>query len=554
MSNPFDQFDQADGNPFDQFDGPAKPGVGSQVAGFMANVNRGLGIGDEIAAALNPRALMALGQSIVAPQRSGGLKNLRDQMSGSMANQRQIEDGYAAAHPTMAAGARGTGMAATAVIPGGPMLQGTRAMNMARGGVTALTSAAAYTAADRGTGAERLRAASETSRNPVVATLGAGMGAMARTAPRAPRPTDTPAARLTARGVPTTAGQRAGGLARRLEDAAESLPMTGAAIRARKAEGIEGFDTAAINEALAPIGARVDNAGRDALARANQHVNNAYETAVQGVQVVPDAQYQADLAAVLNDHRLPAATRQGVQDIVTEHIDLLPTEPTGRMWKEIDSELGAAFRAADNASGTTPGARSLRRALGRVRDAHDALMARQNPQAAQQLQAADATNAAMERVRAAASNVGTAGREGMFTGADLNRAVATKGGRSGRRAYGQGTALMQGLSDDAQAVLPSTIPDSGTALRLLVAKLAGGVTALGSVGAASGAGLAPLAAGTAVDGLGALLYSRTVQDALRRSALARQTGAPVGLLSAPAAARAARTGGLLATPQAAPRN
>lgn len=533
---------------------PKTTGLLEGISGAMANFNRGTGVLDEVSAALSPDVLLALGRTVVAPQRSKGA--LANAYQKSLADVRGIEDNFAEARPFLASQARGTGMAATLAVPGGQAIQGTRAMNMARGAVTAGATAAAMGVADRGTAQERLQAGGKAAVNPVTLALGAGVGALTRTAPRAAQAPATPAARLTEQGVPTTIGQRTGGLARRLEDVAESLPMTGAAIKARKTEAIEGFNNAAINEALAPIGASVRGHGRTAIQEANERLSNAYDDAVEGVRVYPDADYLNDIQAVVTDPRLPAATRAAVNDIVGEHTGLLNVTPNGRVWKNVDSEIGKAARAADNASATVPGAASQAAALQRLREAHGALLERQAPEAAEALARADASFAAMERVRNAAAKTGTAAREGLFTAGELNSAVAATGGRSGRRAYGQGTALMQELSDDGQAVLPSTVPDSGTALRSILTKLGttgGALAGLGTV-AGSGPAVGALAGGAGLDAAGALLYSRTMQDALRRLALSRQSGAPAGLLSPRVSAELARAGGLLSTPQAAPRN
>lgn len=155
---------------------PAKPqGVADQVTGFMANVNRGLGIGDEMAA--GARTVGNLFSGKVA------LSDVPGDFSASMAHQRQLESGYSDQHPHMAALARGTGMAATAAVPAGNtanvFAQGARIGNMARGATQAGLSAAAYGAVDAGTPSERLKAASSAATNPFVLGLGAVAGGMA---------------------------------------------------------------------------------------------------------------------------------------------------------------------------------------------------------------------------------------------------------------------------------------------------------------------------------------------------------------------------------------
>lgn len=162
---------------------PSDGGVVGQVTGFMANVNRGLGIGDELAAGAKTAGNIFAGKTPLDVQSIGA------DFKGSMAHQRQIEDGYAAEHPHMAALGKGVGMAATAAVPAGDaanmFAQGARglnaatATNAARGAVTAGVQAAGYAAADRGTLSERLGAAARAARDPATLAIGAVAGGAA---------------------------------------------------------------------------------------------------------------------------------------------------------------------------------------------------------------------------------------------------------------------------------------------------------------------------------------------------------------------------------------
>lgn len=145
------------------------------VTGFMANVNRGLGIGDELAAAGKTARDVVTGRAPVQEVGNAFARNMREQ--------RQIEDGFRAERPNLAALGQGTGMAVQSLAPMGQtanaFAQAPRALNMARGAVTASAAAAGAALVDRGTGAERLKAASEAARNPLVLGLGAAGGALA---------------------------------------------------------------------------------------------------------------------------------------------------------------------------------------------------------------------------------------------------------------------------------------------------------------------------------------------------------------------------------------
>ena len=65
----------------------------------------------------------------------------------------------------------------------------------------------------------------------------------------------------------------------------------------------------------------------------------------------------------------------------------------------------------------------------------------------------------------AASSV--AAKDGVFTPAQLHAAVKAKDKSMDKGAFARGNALMQDLSSAGKNVLPSNIPDSGTAGRLL---------------------------------------------------------------------------------------
>lgn len=156
---------------------PPKASLAQNVTGFMSNLNRGLGIGDELAAAADTAANFVQGKP--ADYRA------------SLARQRQTEDSYAAQHPHMAALGKGTGMAATAAIPGGaagafnaPLSIAGRQVpqlvaNAARGATVAATQGAAFAAADRGSAAERVQGARRAASDPMTLATGAALGAAA---------------------------------------------------------------------------------------------------------------------------------------------------------------------------------------------------------------------------------------------------------------------------------------------------------------------------------------------------------------------------------------
>lgn len=171
-----------DADPYGSFSSPAsdpqKRSWMDDVTGFMSKVNRGLGVGDELAAAGKTAADIVTG-------RSG--PNVVQTYKDELAGQRATEDSYAAAHPHLAALATGTGNALTLAAPIGPgaeafsaavplvgeaAIPAGRAINALRGATLGGLTASGYAAVDRGSLRDRVRAATD----PVTLGAGAGLG------------------------------------------------------------------------------------------------------------------------------------------------------------------------------------------------------------------------------------------------------------------------------------------------------------------------------------------------------------------------------------------
>lgn len=71
--------------------------------------------------------------------------------------------------------------------------------------------------------------------------------------------------RLMKLGVKLTPGQMAGGAAKKIEEAATSIPIAGDMISGSQREAMESFNTAAINEAIDPAGLKLGKTGPDEL-------------------------------------------------------------------------------------------------------------------------------------------------------------------------------------------------------------------------------------------------------------------------------------------------
>lgn len=165
-----------------------------EAAGAVANIYRGTGVMDELTAGAGALSDMVTGKQkpVGGSVAMAGFNAFGEAFKRNLARQRGIEDDFAEERPKAAAALRGTGMGAAALVPTtkavSALAEAPRLVNMARGAVSAGVQAAAYAAADRGTGSERLKAASEAGRNPLVLGLGAAAGALAPTAPKAIKP------------------------------------------------------------------------------------------------------------------------------------------------------------------------------------------------------------------------------------------------------------------------------------------------------------------------------------------------------------------------------
>ena len=93
------------------------------------------------------------------------------------------------------------------------------------------------------------------------------------------------------------------------------------------------------------------------------------------------------------------------------------------------------------------------------------LVTRANPQNATELAAIDKAYANFKRIQRAAAGVGT--EDGVFTPAQLLSAAKAMDRTKDKRAFSEGTALLQDLAAAGKEVMPSKVPDSGTAGRLL---------------------------------------------------------------------------------------
>jgi hypothetical protein len=309
---------------------------------------------------------------------------------------------------------------------------------------------------------------------------------------------------LLAEGVELTPGQIAGGAIKRAEDAATSIPLVGDMIKSAQRRSLESFNKAAVNRVLKPLGTALpDNVplGNDAVAYAGQQLDDAYKTVLPKLTVSLDGKFQFDMNKLktLSQNLPPESAKQ-----VGNAIDAVLSgfSPAGKMsgeaMKAIDSELGRVTRAYKSSS--VGSERLMGDALKEAQSILRDVVQRSNPAVRAELKAIDRGYANLLRIENAASKA----KDGIFTPGQLQTATRVMDSSLRKRASARGGALMQDLAKTGREILPSSVPDSGTATRLL---------SPAGIGAGIAGYLEPstLAAGAGV----AAAYTKPGQAALR---------------------------------------
>lgn len=370
--------------------------------------------------------------------------------------------------------------------------------------------------------------------------LGGGMAGrgVARTVGRAAQGVTDPARRALAEAdVPMTIGQLLGGVVQRTEDRVAGLPFVGDLIARRRMEGVEGFNRAAFDEGLSPIAATTGGVvGEQGIDMAQSRVGDAYTAALGGSQVQVDQQFGDDLVAAIESLR--AVPRVGSEATDTVKGILRPPETGGN--------APSYFGADDTLTGTNmqPMVRELRKlsaayapdplggriaqGVGQVENAVTGMFDRQAPEVMPAYLRANEAFRNEEVLRGAvhASRNGARSTEpGLFMPSQLLDSAAANAGKYGN---GRGTTRQPffDLARAGQRVLPSKLPDSGTAGRIALPTVfaAGGYAGSDEGEGAQGAG-AGLATGATIAALLSAPYARGSRDGIARAMLAERNPA-----------------------------
>ncbi len=255
-------------------------------------------------------------------------------------------------------------------------------------------------------------------------------------------------------GVRTTIGQELGGRAKQAEDVLSGYAMAGSGAREMRRRSITDLNRAMADEALSDIGAKTSPAsmpGREVIDDMASKAEDAYSAALGGINAKIDKRFTTRLrqsradpvvASLIDDEIVPRIGGGNVDGRSIQEI------------KEIlDSEISLYKRA--------PGQRAVAQKLRALRDEVMGLVDRSGGGPA--YRAARSSYGKSQTVLKASAKSTT---DGIATPRQFGMAIREGANRYGAKgAYGRGMAPMQGLADAGASVLPSVVPDSGTAGR-----------------------------------------------------------------------------------------
>lgn len=316
------------------------------------------------------------------------------------------------------------------------------------------------------------------------------------TAGRATRGVSDQAVRLlNDRGISMTPGQimgQNGFFGRRLaslENAIESVPFIGGNFRDRRMQGIGDYGRAQLEENLAPIGYTPPPGqfGGDMLADAQRAAGDAYGF-LDNRSFAPDQQLVYELAAALSSGRTIPKTGEDFGAVMDRQIGPLFDNGgniTGRGFQDAVSTLR---RTRSNFDKQGPMGVMAGDAVSEIEAALMGAVERQAPDVVEDLARANQAYAGLVPIENASITATNAtGGANQFTPAQYGRAAANNTRKfGGRGAAARGDIPGGDLQRAAQQVLPSGVPNSGTADRgmaamMLPAALGGSAVAAGTL-------------------------------------------------------------------------
>ena len=310
-------------------------------------------------------------------------------------------------------------------------------------------------------------------------------------------------------GVQLTLGQLEPRFAKRIEEAAKSVPILGSFIRSSEARTLDSFNVATVNKALEPLGIKVDGAknGREAIQQGQKAIGKAYDDVLKQI---PAVHYDTELDAELDKIKTAASELPpGHQDRLTAIIDHRISQRVGplmafdgRTFKDIESQL--TNLAAESKASADGAERSLGYAIDDVRGALRDALGRQYATLKPQLEDINHAFSRFADVERAASSRATG--ESRFTAGDLLASIKRSDKSPRDKQFAAGNRPLQDWGETAHKIIGNKLPDSGTTERAMID--------MGALGMGSGAAI--YGHPGALMGLGAALtpYTKTGQSAI----------------------------------------
>lgn len=319
--------------------------------------------------------------------------------------------------------------------------------------------------------------------------------------------TDPALALLKAEGVRPTIGQTLGGVANKIEEKAQSIPIMGDAITAARQRSADDLSRAAFNRALAPVGEKLPaniGIGNDAVMYTRKLLGEKYDDLLPKMAVQKDQAYNQSLAGLkqmVNTGAISTGAPKQFNRFLANEVEPLfqgQQAMTGETFKRLQSKVTEQIQRTK--ASTNADERLLGDAYKELGDQLNQLSMRSNPTIGNELKAINAGYANFKRLQKAASSV--AAEDGVFTPAQLHSAVKAADRSKDKARFAEGVALMQDLSAPGKTILSNKVPDSGTAGRIGM-----------GAGALSAYLLSPAIPASLVGG--AAMYAPPVQSALR---------------------------------------
>ena len=290
---------------------------------------------------------------------------------------------------------------------------------------------------------------------------------------------------LKGKGMDLTLGQLTGKAGTFFENAFESIPVLGSLPRGARSRQFEQFNRMAFNDALTPIGQKLDDAtqmGGDALKDVLNKISKQYDDVLEGVTL--DANSTQMLTNNIDEillNSIGAKIDDPLFDKAENEINkfLLKYNETGQLTgqnlKKEYSDLGSRIIAYNKS--TNPNDKLIANTLRKVQEEIKNVIRQVEPEVGAKLTATDQSYSMYKILE---KTVRSQKQNDFFTPNQLVSAVQSSDLSKGKKLSSMGDMSFSDIAGAGKRVLGSKVPNSGTAERLLTAGLLTGGTGLGT--------------------------------------------------------------------------